>query len=250
MSSLTLRQQIAQTIPMNSTVAALLYTTRYSVASLSGVTLEHYGNPPHEDEWYIVRDDRYLDAAGKWRVNAITFYLTLDDALEALSRLFSPAKLKQFRRGRGADTYEVKAVPGKGKCPVRGCRRKASYHHGGICSAHYMLRWRRENPERAAYNTLRDHARERRIEFTITFDYFCGLVHGMRYLENSGTVRGMLTIDRHDPVKGYIPGNLGVVSVEENVAKGNCERHLPEHVRAILSRRGGEYKEETNEQPF
>lgn len=231
------------------TVDALLYSTSLAVASLPNVRVVLYEHPPHQDRWLITRGDSYLSEGGFWRKNDITFFDSLEEVTRTLALLFPPAKLRNFQRGRGrgAEGYEVKTKPRKGTCPVVRCRRPSSERHCGLCVAHYMLRWRKENPERAAYNTLRDHAKDRKLEFTLSFDYFCGLAHALRYTENSGTFRGMLTIDRVDPTKGYVPGNLRVISVEENTAKGNRERYLPEHVQAILARSRGETTEPERE---
>ena len=46
-----------------------------------------------------------------------------------------------------------------------------------------------------------------------------------------------LSLDREDACGGYTSDNIRVIPIEENVAKGNRERHLPEHVRAVMARR-------------
>jgi hypothetical protein len=90
-----------------------------------------------------------------------------------------------------------------------------------------------KSPKRSAYSTLRDHAKGRGIKFTISYDYFLGLTDGLGYWSGEGVP----TIDRVKATRGYEPGNLTVISLNENVRKGNRERHLPEHVQAILERK-------------
>jgi hypothetical protein len=221
---------------MSSQVLPLLYTLTYAVASLPNVRVEMYQQPPNEDRWLVSRNGDYLDSAGRW-TDMITFYDTLDDAIVALGHLFpAPKKRRIIRESVG---YEIKERGRAGVCPVTRCRRSASPRHCGLCVAHYMLRWRMENPLLAAYNTLRDHAKERRIPFTISFDYFCGVADSMSYAQQRGSFKGMLTIDRVEATAGYVPGNLQVLPVEDNSSKAriNREKYLPQAVQDILADR-------------
>lgn len=129
--------------------------------------------------------------------------------------------------------YEYKKRAPEGKCWVKRCPNMAS--NGCLCSKHYMRRWRHKNVESATYCTLRDHARGRKIAFTINIDYWKGLTDGYNFFQQKDR-KEILTIDRVDPCRGYEPGNLRVVSISENVAKGNRERYLPEHVQEMLRR--------------
>lgn len=122
-------------------------------------------------------------------------------------------------------------------CPVAGCR---EHHHKRmrLCSKHYMRWWRHSNPEKASYATLRDHAKGRGIAFTISFDYWLGLTDAFAYFEHTADTFGdFLSIDRVNATKGYVPGNMRVVTISENAAKGNRERYLPENVQELLERK-------------
>lgn len=134
--------------------------------------------------------------------------------------------------------FELKQKPGPGLCCVKGCRNDAAPKKMSLCHRHSQHRWRLKSPKQSAYAALRDHARERRIAFTISFDYFQGLTDAYaRYFhepENRGEV---LTIDRVRADRGYEPGNLTVMPHSSNVAKGNRERHLPAYVQSILARK-------------
>ena len=92
----------------------------------------------------------------------------------------------------------------------------------------------------ADYCTLRDHARARGIEFKITLDYWRGLVDAFGYYQKREDE--VLSIDRVDATKGYIEGNIRVVSVSLNSYKSNKEKYLPEHVQHMLERKREEIR--------
>ncbi len=141
---------------------------------------------------------------------------------------------KPSRKMLAEGFFQFKKQAGPGLCWVKGCANSAHPNGSCLCSKHMMQRWRKKNPAEAAYANLKGHARQRRIDFTISKDYWAGLTDGMAYFEpNEDEVA---TIDRIDPTKGYVPGNLRVISMSLNVAKGNRERHLPEHVQEMLRR--------------
>ena len=119
-------------------------------------------------------------------------------------------------------------------CMVKGCRNEVGRKDKfSLCHKHYQYRWRMVNRKRSAYTTLRDHAKQRGLKFTISYDYFLGVTDALGYWSGEGVP----TIDRVDPTRGYEPGNITVISMSENVAKGNRERHLPAAVQAILERK-------------
>lgn len=124
----------------------------------------------------------------------------------------------------GEPHFQFRRVPRPGCCPVAFCRRKS--RSGGakvprhrLCSTHCAQLWRLLNPWRAAYNTLKYHARERGKEFSITFAQFVKVVGMQGYVDGKGKQRHMLTLDREDPTLGYEPGNIRVITNGANVAK-------------------------------
>lgn len=136
----------------------------------------------------------------------------------------------------GFYTYKKNASPGL--CWVRCCGRKRKSDRC-MCHMHYQRRWRALNPETNDFNNLKTHAKARKIEFTITIDYWLGLTDAYCfYKKNDDNL--VLSIDRVDPTKGYEPGNLRVVSLAVNGHKGQRERYLPEHVQAVLARKRDE----------
>ena len=130
--------------------------------------------------------------------------------------------------------YQFKKTCTEGNCWVRGCR-KSQKSDRCMCHMHEMRRWRSLNKLASSFCTLRDHAKGRHLAFDLTPDYWRGLTDGFCFF-NHDNPDNVLTIDRIDGAKGYLMGNLQVVSVSLNVIKGNRERHLPAHVQAILER--------------
>lgn len=118
-------------------------------------------------------------------------------------------------------------------CWVKGCQR-ASRTDRSLCHKHEMRRWRAKNKKIADYCTLRDHASARGIEFKIGLDYWRGLVDAFCYYEPRADET--LSIDRVNPVRGYVEGNLRIVTVSLNSLKSNRERFLPEHIQHMMDR--------------
>lgn len=101
-----------------------------------------------------------------------------------------------------------------------------------------------QSPKRSAFATLRDHAKQRGLEFTLTADYLAGLMDAYAYFDHAAESRGEFpSLDRIDSTRGYVPGNLRVITHSQNVVKGNRERHLPAYVQSILDRKRARAKE-------
>ena len=123
------------------------------------------------------------------------------------------------------------------KCKTKYCRNPRGIKKV-LCNKCHQREWRKNNPKKSAYRSLKDRAIKRKLEFDISFDYFCGLADGFGYFDrNCENVGDVATIDRVDASKGYVKGNLQVIKLSENVVKGNKERHLPEYVQALLERK-------------
>lgn len=140
--------------------------------------------------------------------------------------------------------YDLVKERTPGVCAVRFCTRRSRPQGDVLCHMHFMRRWRALNPDKAAYATLRAHAKYRRIPFSLKLEEFQKLAEETGYLDEKGTFKHNLHFDRIDPARGYCADNLQVVSCSENAAKGNRERWLPENVREMLRRNresGGDY---------
>lgn len=123
-------------------------------------------------------------------------------------------------------------------CMVFGCRGAGKPLKFSLCDGCYQERWRQLNPAKSAFSALKQKARERGIEFSLDYRYFKGIVDAYGYFEfNPDNFRDHLSIDRVDCTRGYVEGNIRVVTVSENAMRSHRERHLPEHVQAVLARK-------------
>ncbi len=140
--------------------------------------------------------------------------------------------------------FALKENPGPGLCMVAGCRKRHKDPRKVgtllLCSRHWQARWRARNPKQASWRALKDHAKARRIEFTLDFAFFVSLTDAAGYWDQDPASHGdRLSIDRISITGPYSNDNVRVITVSENTAAGNRERFLPEHVQAILARRRG-----------
>lgn len=145
---------------------------------------------------------------------------------------------KAIEKLRESGHFKIKKNILPGRCIVHGCGcdRKSPGHP--LCHKHHQQRFRACRKTENAYSLLKAHAKERGIQFTISAQYFAGLTDALAtYDMVAGKPGDVLTIDRIDATKGYIPQNLRVVTKSANSIKSNRERHLPEHVQAILARK-------------
>lgn len=78
------------------------------------------------------------------------------------------------------------------------------------------------------YRVKKANAKRRGHEFTITLEYFRDLVKANpHYLEQTDNVKKKWTIDRIDSSKGYIPGNIQILSFSQNSSKKNRDEECP-----------------------
>ena len=143
---------------------------------------------------------------------------------------------------RNEGFFDFKKNAKDGLCWVKGCQR-ASRKDRCLCHMHEMRRWRAKNKRTADYCTLRDHAKARKIEFGISLDYWRGLTDAFGFYHKKDDDE-VLTIDRVDATKGYVEGNVRVVTVSVNCYKSTRERYLPEHIQHMLERKRDQVQEE------
>ena len=107
-------------------------------------------------------------------------------------------------------------------CVVKNCRNPRRARGGGrFCYACTQALWRARYPTKSAYTALRDHARRRRILFTLSFGRFEELVRGTSYIETAGNQAGGLQVDRVDATRGYADDNVQLLTITENSMYGN-----------------------------
>ena len=70
-----------------------------------------------------------------------------------------------------------------------------------------------------AFNNTRFNAKRRGHEFTLTFEQFKEFCIDTSYIELKGRYKNNMSIDRKEADKGYIYGNLQILTVSDNVKK-------------------------------
>lgn len=106
----------------------------------------------------------------------------------------------------------------KGICIDKGCRNKAAKQNNS-CHAHIKRRYAEKYPVKYAFQTLRNNAKRRGKEFTITLDQFREFCAKTKILLGRGIQKDSLHIDRIDESGGYSIDNIQVLTNSENVKK-------------------------------
>jgi hypothetical protein len=122
------------------------------------------------------------------------------------------------------------------------CNRKAGriYReaHLDACNAR-MLKWKKENPKKYMLWRAKQHSRKRGHEFALTesdlpeFPVICPLLGLTLEYDARTNNPATASLDRIDSSKGYVAGNVQVISWRANQIKSNAS---PEEMRLIASR--------------
>lgn len=118
----------------------------------------------------------------------------------------------------------------KGQCRVIYCKRPArvqvrAYRQGfravqhSVCITCASRLYRLNYPAKEAYRQIKDRAERRKQIFTITYEDFLAIPRIDEYLACRGRGLEDLHLDRKKVHLGYVPGNLQVLTAEENLRK-------------------------------
>jgi transposase-like protein len=105
--------------------------------------------------------------------------------------------------------------------------RKFRYQNSKATIQHYQKRWREQNPELTLLRHARSRAKRKGIVFDlreedITVPLNCPVL-GIPLCAGDGKFGpSSPTLDRHDPVKGYVRGNVAVISFRANLLKNDA----------------------------
>lgn len=102
-------------------------------------------------------------------------------------------------------------------CSVEGCDKK--HNSKGLCKMHYLQQWRKEHEYETLWHMLKSSAKRRDIEFNITVDELRAEIGKTPYMQNKGRFLENYNIDRIRQLEGYKPGNIQVITKEENLDK-------------------------------
>jgi hypothetical protein len=123
-------------------------------------------------------------------------------------------------------------------CSEHRCSRKMVAR--GLCYKHYHRVIRQENPLKYSFQNLKDNAKRRGKEFTLTLEEFEKFAVKTAYMHRKGRGRFSYTIDRINPEKGYTLDNIQVLTNSDNVRKMHIDRMEVDSNNAVfLSRFSG-----------
>lgn len=112
----------------------------------------------------------------------------------------------------------------KGLCINPFCQNKLAKRRN-VCSKCRRRREKVTNLLGYTYDIIKQNAKRRGHEFTISREYFKKWCEDNNYLELKGKHAGSASIDRIISSKGYVEGNLQILTLANNTYKHNYERH-------------------------
>ena len=116
-------------------------------------------------------------------------------------------------------TSRKKSPTSKNRCKRNYCRNLPKT--GEVCNTCRTREWRNKNPMRSAYLNLRNNSKRRGKIFKLTWEQFKRFCYQSDYIAGKGKTKESYTIDRKENDKGYVEGNLQILTLEDNSRKGN-----------------------------
>lgn len=104
------------------------------------------------------------------------------------------------------------------KCATKFCRNRRAHKHQR-CSKCMMREWRKKHPVAYRLMVLRQRAKRKNLPFDLDRAWLS------EFLERTGYDPTLHHIDRICVLGGYTKNNIQVLSISDNTAKGNRERH-------------------------
>lgn len=104
-------------------------------------------------------------------------------------------------------------------CSTEGCKNETKGRK--LCSTCRSRKTRAADPERYAYNNVKNRARKADIPFTISIEYFRQFCYEYDYIDNKGRTSKSMTVDRIEEgrLPGYVEGNIQGLEKGLNVKK-------------------------------
>jgi hypothetical protein len=109
----------------------------------------------------------------------------------------------------------------RGLCIVKFCRNQRGKGRS-YCHACARLMYTRRHPQKAYYQNLRRHTKERGIGFTLSYERFVAVTQGFDWKQYSVPHGQRMSIDRIDVSRGYDDDNIQPLTVSENCRKQNA----------------------------
>lgn len=116
------------------------------------------------------------------------------------------------------------------RCKTNHCRgRVFPSGRSPFCSKCRTRRFKEAHPEAYAFGKLRSRARERGIEFGLTFEEYRDFGRSSGYFDGKGKTAKSLSIDRKDGNKGYTAANLRCVTLSMNTRLAHA--NMPDYIK-------------------
>ena len=109
--------------------------------------------------------------------------------------------------------------------------------------------WRKKNPVKYAYQSLKNNAKRRGKVFELTLEQFKEFAIKTRYMAKRGIYKNSYHIDRIDEAKGYTIDNIQVLTNSENIKKSMLFRGKDENNKPII-KTGTTKKRNFDDVPF
>lgn len=113
----------------------------------------------------------------------------------------------------------TRIIPLTHRCSTKGCKNKIKVT-STRCKSCVNREWRKRNPVLYAYLTLKQNAKRRKIEFSLTFEEFAEFCVEYDYISKKGRSATSLTIDRDKNEFGYHIWNIKPMQKSLNCSKG------------------------------
>lgn len=88
-----------------------------------------------------------------------------------------------------------------------------------ICFSCEKQNYRKKNPLKYAYQVLKNNAKRRKKDFSLTFEEFKLFAEKNDYMNKKGTRSKSFQIDRIDESRGYHVNNIQCITLKENIYK-------------------------------
>ncbi len=103
------------------------------------------------------------------------------------------------------------------KCLTKFCRGQTFKNHKNtLCPKCRSRRWKDRNPLRYFFGKLKNRARERGKEFSLTFDEYKQFCAATDYDKLKGKTKYSLSINRKNPSRGYHFDNIEAITLSLN----------------------------------
>lgn len=117
------------------------------------------------------------------------------------------------------------------------CKSKQAAKGRKICLNCKNIRYRNKYPIKAAYYSLKGHAKSRGKVFELTYEQFKHFCVETDYINKKGRTKNGYHVDRIDESKGYTIDNMQLLTNSENIRKYIEYVHTDEDRKKIFKTR-------------